>query len=255
MSSLLLIISLALVGAYTRADDAGPYPAYWPNPTQLEFGKTPVTLSSTFSFELTGSAAASPILTRGATRYEGLILQGVDTHEEAVAESTLVSCTVAISSTDDPQNEAATLKLGVDESYSLDVTLEPVLACTINAETVWGALHAFETFSQSLVRQQAPSSSSDTIQVAVGAGGGRAEEAVETVAVLPWAPLSVADGARFTHRGLLVDTSRHFLPLAHLQHVVDSLSYSKLNVLHWHTVRGQLVNTCPLLLKEGGKAA
>jgi len=32
----------------------------------------------------------------------------------------------------------------------------------------------------------------------------------------------------------MVDSSRHFLPLAVIRRTLDSLPYAKLNVLHWH---------------------
>ena len=34
----------------------------------------------------------------------------------------------------------------------------------------------------------------------------------------------------------MVDTARHYEPLAAVRAIVDSLSYAKLNVLHWHMV-------------------
>ena len=48
------------------------------------------------------------------------------------------------------------------------------------------------------------------------------------------APWTIEDDARFPHRGLMIDTSRHFQPLAAIRGVIDSLPYTKLNVLHWH---------------------
>jgi hexosaminidase len=47
-------------------------------------------------------------------------------------------------------------------------------------------------------------------------------------------PISVQDAPRFPHRGLMIDTSRHYQPLPALRALIDSLPYAKLNVLHWH---------------------
>ena len=46
----------------------------------------------------------------------------------------------------------------------------------------------------------------------------------------------VDDRPRFPHRGLLVDTSRHFLPVSFIKRIIDSLRMNKVNVLHWHIV-------------------
>lgn len=49
-------------------------------------------------------------------------------------------------------------------------------------------------------------------------------------------PISVEDVPSFKWRGLMIDTSRHYLPLATILRAIDSMLYSKLNVLHWHII-------------------
>lgn len=46
----------------------------------------------------------------------------------------------------------------------------------------------------------------------------------------------IVDEPRFPHRGLLVDTARHYINVFTLQQILDGMAYSKLNVFHWHIV-------------------
>ncbi|CAM6086924.1 unnamed protein product [Calypogeia fissa] len=107
-----------------------------------------------------------------------------------------------------------TLNLGTDESYNLSVPAPgKKTEALLEAATVYGALRGLETFSQ-LVRFNFTK---------------RQTEIAET----PWV---VKDEPRFKYRGLLIDTSRHYLPVETIRKVLDSMSYAKLNVLHWHIV-------------------
>jgi len=80
---------------------------------------------------------------------------------------------------------------------------------TLTAKTIYGIMRGLETFSQ-LVTFNFNSKMYEIQQS-------------------PW---SLNDEPRFPHRGLMVDTARHFETLASLRHIIDSLSYAKLNVLH-----------------------
>jgi hexosaminidase len=102
--------------------------------------------------------------------------------------------------------------LQTDESYSLDV--RPGKHATLRAVTVYGALRGLETFSQ-LVTFDFDTESYSSPCVAI------------------------VDAPRFPHRGLMMDTARHFEPVAAICAMIDSLPYAKLNVLHWHMVDAQ----------------
>lgn len=47
-------------------------------------------------------------------------------------------------------------------------------------------------------------------------------------------PIAIDDTPNFIWRALMIDTSRHFLPVATIKRAIDSMMYNKLNVLHWH---------------------
>jgi hexosaminidase len=108
------------------------------------------------------------------------------------------------------------LQLGVDESYTLTVPSDAAQPLTLTAATQYGALAGLETLSQLLAY--------DTEARAYAVAG---------------TPLQIADSPAFSWRGLLVDTARHFLPIPTLRATLDSMSYAKLNVLHWHIVDAQ----------------
>ena len=54
--------------------------------------------------------------------------------------------------------------------------------------------------------------------------------------VLKHAPIFIADRPFLSYRGLLIDSSRHFLPLRSIKRIIDAMAWVKLNVLHWHLV-------------------
>jgi hexosaminidase len=94
--------------------------------------------------------------------------------------------------------------LGEDESYTLDVASDGAL---LKAPTVAGALHGLETFSQLVVP---------------GSAGFEA------------GAVHIEDRPRFPWRGLMIDSSRHWMPLEVIERNLDAMSAVKLNVFHWH---------------------
>ena len=189
-----------------------PVPANlpWPYPNDAAFkptGTANLTLAAAFAFKASTTCAT---LDAAMARYTELALGGHAVAPTTANEGELTSLSLTVKDLDESHPQ-----LGHDESYSLSVPAAGG-AATLSANTVWGALHGLETFSQ-LVMFNFTSERY----------------------VLPHAPWTIADSPRFTHRGLMIDTARHFETLASIRAIVDSLPYAKLNVLHWHMVDSQ----------------
>ncbi|WP_375434537.1 beta-N-acetylhexosaminidase [uncultured Hymenobacter sp.] len=91
-----------------------------------------------------------------------------------------------------------------DERYSLRIT---PMGVTIDAPTSLGVLRALATL------EQLPQTN------------GRRSELPE---------VDIQDQPRFPWRGLLIDASRHFMPVPLIKRNLDAMAAVKLNVLHWH---------------------
>ncbi|KAF5274103.1 hypothetical protein FQR65_LT04501 [Abscondita terminalis] len=116
--------------------------------------------------------------------------------------------------------------ISMNEQYVLNITAE---ATVLSAQSVWGILRGLETFSQLLI----PTS----------------DKALQINST------SIFDFPRYQHRGVLLDTSRHYIPMSKILKTLDALSYNKLNVFHWHITDDQsfpyISTTYPELSEKG----
>jgi hexosaminidase len=94
--------------------------------------------------------------------------------------------------------------LGEDESYQLDIAAS---GARLGARTVTGVLRGLETFAQ---------------LVGPGPDGFQAPA------------IHIEDQPRFPWRGLMLDVSRHWMPLEVVERNLDAMAAVKLNVFHWH---------------------
>lgn len=207
--------------------------ALWPLPVSVSYGTTTVQLpasSSDFSFT---SSVSSATLTAAFDRYQAILYPSSGpvgspiprpAARHADASSTLTGIKVFVTSPSTP------LDFNVNETYTYGwrcnahslarcvlTAASPLLAVNrlvvsapvaqLYADTVWGAMHGLETFSQ-LVQVGTDAAGTDVLQV--------------------WdTPVDIFDAPRFPHRGLLIDTSRHYLPVDLIKHAIDGLSYNK----------------------------
>ncbi|XP_055968442.1 beta-hexosaminidase subunit beta-like isoform X4 [Sorex fumeus] len=97
-----------------------------------------------------------------------------------------------------------------DESYNLKVQ-GPV--ASLSANSIWGVLRGLETFSQLIY-----------------------QDPYGTITINE---STITDSPRFPHRGILIDTARHYLPVKRILETLDAMAFNKFNVLHWHIVDDQ----------------
>ena len=57
--------------------------------------------------------------------------------------------------------------------------------------------------------------------------------------IIPVPFLVIKDSPKFSHRGLLLDCSRHFFSVETVKKYIDLLAFYKMNVLHWHLTEDQ----------------
>lgn len=132
----------------------------------------------------------------------------------------------------DPQ---ATVDFGIDESYTLTIEEPPPSKNT--TESSHSVTDDHDQNVVLLVHVVSPTQ--------VGAIYAT-ESLAQLINFLPHAAYSlpkrctIRDRPRFPHRGLLIDTGRHWLaPTLLFDHVLPSMRMNKLNVLHWHLTDDQ----------------
>ncbi|KAM6984924.1 beta-hexosaminidase subunit beta [Aplochiton taeniatus] len=188
------------------------YGSLWPLPQKVQIYTISLKLSSN-SFQIVdakGSSAGSScnLLQSAFRRYDDYIFgsarkQGHNKSKLAPLE--LTELQVMITS---PDSECESYpSVTSDESYELSVD-QPI--AVLRAAKVWGALRGLETFSQLVYEDEYGAKTVNASQI--------------------------SDTPRFAHRGVLLDTSRHFLPIKAILANLEAMAMNKFNVFHWHIV-------------------
>jgi len=167
-----------------------------PMPASVQTGTGQLAITSSFSVAVTGSHDAS--LDSGVQRFVKQLSRqtGIPIRPKEGSAATLQIHA--------DKGREAVQKLGEDESYTLTVTDS---GAQLNAPTPLGVLNGLATFLQ-------------LVQITPN---GFAVPAV-----------TIKDQPRFAWRGLLIDVSRHFIPIDVMKRNLDGMAAVKMNVLHWH---------------------
>ena len=197
MRTLLIVIGIFLFAAFATAQ-MQPQLNLMPMPSAVQPGTGQLLIDRTFSVSVTGFHDAS--LERGVDRFVSELSRqtGMSFNHDAVkvAEPTLLIHA--------EHRREEVQKVGEDESYELRVEQS---GAKLTAPNPLGILHGLQTF----------------LQLLETTGKGFAVPAV-----------TIKDEPRFAWRGLLIDVSRHFIPLDVLKRNLDGMAAVKMNVMHWH---------------------
>jgi hexosaminidase len=114
----------------------------------------------------------------------------------------------------DQPNVAKPLAGEIDESYRLTLTEQGV--ASISANTSIGIARGLTTFTQLFY---AHSNKQDVYTLS--------------------APVQIFDSPKFQHRGINLDTSRHYFSTADVKRQIDACAYNKMNRFHLHVTDSQ----------------
>uniref|UniRef100_A0A8C3VT48 Beta-hexosaminidase n=1 Tax=Catagonus wagneri TaxID=51154 RepID=A0A8C3VT48_9CETA len=209
---LALLAALAVPKVWARGISGAENLGLWPLPFAVKISPRPLHLSPNnflFGYSPTSKAGSScEILQEAFRRYYGYIFGFHNWHH---GPHQLCSVTELQQLQVHVESECDTFpSISSNESYILHVKGPEAL---LSANTVWGALRGLETFSQ-LIYQD----SYGTFTVNES---------------------EIIDFPRFPHRGILIDSGRHFLSVKTIFKTLDAMAFNKFNVLHWHIVDDQ----------------
>ncbi len=194
MRSLLIVLALFPLALLATAQSQSQL-NLMPMPASVQPGTGQLLITRAFSVAVTGSHDAS--LEREVQRFQTQLSRqtGVPFRPSPGAATLQIHA---------DHGRETVQKLGEDESYELTVTDS---GAKLTAPTTLGILRGLQTF----------------LQLVAITPSGFAAPAV-----------TIKDQPRFPWRGLLIDVSRHFIPLDVLKRNVDGMAAVKMNVLHWH---------------------
>ncbi|MEA1877986.1 MAG: family 20 glycosylhydrolase [Bacteroidota bacterium] len=199
----LLLITLAISFSLAFSQQGG---SLMPLPKSVKPGSQKFLIDKSFSIEVKGMPAdfvfdrADDFLRRLAGR-TGIFIQ----QERLKPSMSITSNPSMIIMVD----ESGELKLGVDESYNIQISQNLI---QLHSKTSFGALRGLETLIQWL--------NSD-------------KEGYY------FAEARINDSPRFPWRGLLLDPARHWLPVDVIKRNIDGMAAVKMNVLHLHLTEDQ----------------
>ncbi|HEY1925239.1 MAG TPA: family 20 glycosylhydrolase [Candidatus Acidoferrum sp.] len=175
-----------------------------PWPSSVQQGSGELRIDASFSVALTGYNEAR--LDRSISRFFRQLGKETAIPFSSTKPVSGAKATLAIH-TDHASKEIQ--ELGEDENYALEITPD---GAKLNAATPLGIMHGLQTFLQ-LVE---PGATSFDVPV-----------------------VKIQDQPRFPWRGLMIDVSRHFIPLDVVKRNIDGMEAVKMNVFHWHLSENQ----------------
>ncbi|KAJ3268781.1 N-acetyl-glucosamine-6-phosphate deacetylase [Terramyces sp. JEL0728] len=199
----------------TTTNSSTPNNVLFPRPQEFAFGSTARPIGSNLHFNLLDKQ--SDFFMENAARYQKLFFaDGCPT----AADVTVVNVHIANSGSD----------ILADESFNLTVPATGPI--TIHSSFSIGAKRALESLAQLITPVT-------NIPAFVLQSKKCSDLNIHPGFVIENTPWAIRDYPTFNHRGILLDTSRHFISKENIYAIMDGMEASKLNVFHWHITDSQ----------------
>ena len=203
--NILLMVFLMVTVIFAQRDDDAMDLNMMPVPTRVKMTGSKYHISDSFRIALKGDAGQR--LNRYATRFlqrlsgrTGLFFITYFLNADSTSDSTDLNIQT---------ERAGILQVNENESYQLIISKSSI---SLTSETDFGAMRGLETLLQLL-------------------------HADTTGYYFP--TIEIEDVPRFPWRGLLIDVSRHFMPVDVIKRNLLAMAALKMNVFHWHLTDDQ----------------
>ncbi|KAB1217975.1 Beta-hexosaminidase 1 [Morella rubra] len=230
--SIFLIVALALyvsetLGLSSPPEINGNLTYLWPLPSEFTHGNDTLSVDPGLLLAVGGIGGNSEILRAAFDRYRGIVFKHSDglsifsrlrgrrpaydiNKLKVIVHSDNEEAVYTLLQSMQEMTESRVIGVMATKlrTFGIIFTLLFIYVLCRNqlANTVYGALRGLETFSQLCAFDYGAKS----VQVYK-------------------APWYIRDKPRFAYRGLLLDTSRHFLPIDVIKQIIESMSYAKLS--------------------------
>ncbi len=195
----LLICAVIFMPLSSHAETA---PNLMPLPQHMEMKNGSLLIDTAFSVSITGHNDA--LIRQAVERFVDRLRQHTGMLPLDMRVAKVPPTTLEIHITEKTAAEVTNVPKIEDESYTLEIGSAKAI---LEAPTALGAMHGLQTF----------------LQLVENTPAGFAVPAV-----------SIQDAPRFAWRGLMIDSSRHFVPVEIIKRNLDAMEAVKLNIFHWH---------------------
>eukprot|EP00915_Cephaloidophora_sp_WS-2016_P001074 GHVH01001484.1.p1 GENE.GHVH01001484.1~~GHVH01001484.1.p1 ORF type:complete len:934 (+),score=99.96 GHVH01001484.1:2522-5323(+) len=123
------------------------------------------------------------------------------------------------------------------EAYTMEHKTE-IRTMEIHANTIFGALHALQTFEGLLEAVSSTgflvlkSTKSNTTAPLIEATS--LYQGTDLIYGLPYGDFVIDDYPKYSYRALMIDTAGTFISVDEIKSLMEQMARAKLNVLHWH---------------------
>jgi hexosaminidase len=174
----------------------------WPLPKTLNYNNESLAIDPS-AFLFNSWKPGCEILDKALQRYKKLSFPGYGNSSKHFTSKANSIASVTITLKNGCTSEYP--QFNMDESYTIHATSSIGI---IMANEIWGALRALETFSHLIYK--------------------------DTNGQWWLRAATISDSPRFPHRGIMLDSSRHYLSVNILKRQIDLMAQNKMNVFHWH---------------------